>query len=127
MTLVVLPPAGAAENHLRIENGRAHTVALEPTALLQSLGQELAVYGFSLEMVDTISSDLMAMFVKLMETSETENLQKAGRANWFQGLLPGDLIVLLRSGEVSEERIVSLQKSFWRSRAEIVLSIQKMI
>ena len=119
LTLVVLPPAGLAENHSQIENGGGHALALEPTALRQGLQQELAVYGFSLEMVDTISPDLMTMFVQLLETSETESRQKADAA-WFQGLLPGDLIVALRSTEVSEERIVSLRKSFWRCQVELV-------
>ena len=119
LTLVVLPPAGLTENHSQIENGGGHVLALEPTALRQGLQQELAVYGFSLEMVDTISPDLMTMFVQLLETSATESRQKPDAA-WFQGFLPGDLIIALRASEVSEERIVSLRKSFWRSQVELV-------
>ncbi len=119
LTLVVLPPIGLGESHPQIDNGGIHALALEPTALLQSLQQELAVYGFSLEMANTISPDLMAMFIKLMEASDAESQQKP-EANWFQGLLYSDLIVVVRSAEISEERIVSLRKSFWRSQAELV-------
>ena len=119
LTLIVVPPAGLADKHSPIENGGAHAVALEPTVLLQSLRQELAIYGFSLEMINPTSPDLMTMIAQLLETGETENRQPP-EASWFQGLLPGDLIVVVRSAEVSEERIVSLQKSFWRSRAELV-------
>jgi len=119
LTLVFIPPAGVPENHPQIENGGAHGLALEPTVLLQNLQQELAVYGFSLEMLDNISPDLMSIFVQLLETSKTESRQKPDAA-WFRGLLSGDLIIALRSAEVSEERIVSLRKSFWRSQAELV-------
>ena len=119
LTLVVLPPAGSEGNHSQIENGGAHALALEPTVLWQSLRQELVVYGFSLEMVDAISPDLMTMFAQLLEKSKVEGRPEL-EAAWFQGLLPGDLIVVVRSAEVSEERIVTLRKSFWRSQADLV-------
>ncbi|MEA1922700.1 MAG: hypothetical protein U9N63_08590, partial [Pseudomonadota bacterium] len=119
LTLVVLPTAGMGENLEPVDNGGLRNLALEPTVLEQSLQQELAVYGFSLEVVDTISPDLMGMFVQLLQKDELSGRSEP-EAAWFQGLLSGDLIVAIRPGEVSEERIVSLRKSFWRSRAELV-------
>ena len=119
LTLVVLPPDGTEENHSQIENRGAHALALEPTVLLQSLRQELAIYGFSLEMVSPNSPDLMTMFAQLLEKNEVEGRMEP-EASWFQGLMPGDLIIAVRSAEVNEERIVTLRKSFWRSHAELV-------
>ena len=119
LTLVVLPPVGTEENYSQIENSWAHALALEPTALLQSLRQELAIYGFSLEMVSANSPDLMTMFAQILEKSEVEGRMEP-EASWFQGLMPGDLIIAVRSAEVNEERIVTLRKSFWRSHAELV-------
>ena len=119
LTLVVLPPDGTEENHSQIENRGAHSLALEPTVLLQSLRQELAIYGFSLEMVSTNSPDLMTMFAQLLGKNEVEGRMEP-EASWFQGLMPGDLIIAVRSAEVNEERIVTLRKSFWRSHAELV-------
>ncbi len=118
LTLVVLPPAGSVQNRFQAENGGAQALALEPSALFQSLGQELAIYGFSLEMVDPSSPDLLAMLAQLLDANEVESRQKA-EASWFQGLLPGDLIIVVRSAAVREERIVSLKKSFWQSQAEV--------
>ncbi len=119
LMLVILPAAGLEENLESIDNGGARSMALEPTVLRQRLQQELTVYGFSLEVVDTISPDLLSMFVQVLEENEIAG-QSEPEAAWFQGLMPGDLIVAIRPGEVSEERIVSLQKSFWRSQAELV-------
>ena len=119
LTLVVLPPAGTDENHSRIDNDGIHIQALEPTALLQSLRQELAVYGFNLKMARTISPNLNVMFEKVLKNSSAEG-RRAPESDWFKGLLRGDLIIVVRSAEVREERIVSLQKSFWHSRAELV-------
>ncbi len=119
LMLVILPAAGLEENLESIDNGGAWSMALEPTVLRQRLQQELTVYGFSLEVVDTISPDLLSMFVQVLEENEIAG-QSEPEAAWFQGLMPGDLIVAIRPGEVSEERIVSLQKSFWRSQAELV-------
>jgi hypothetical protein len=119
LTLVVLPMSSLGKNLEPIDNGGLRNMALEPTVLQQSLQQELAVYGFSLEVVDTISPDLMSMFVQLLQKDELSGRSEP-EAAWFQGLLSGDLIVAIRPGEVSEERIVSLHKSFWRSQAELV-------
>ena len=119
LTLVVLPPVGTDENRLQVDNDGIHVQALEPTALLQSLRQELAVYGFSLKMARTISPNLNVMFEKVLKNSSAEG-RRAPESAWFKGLLRGDLIIAVRSAEVREERIVSLQKSFWHSQAELV-------
>lgn len=118
LTLVVLPPVGMDGNNLQIENGEAHVQALEPTVLLQSLRQELAAYGFSLKMARTISPNLNVMFEKVLKNSPAG--QRVPESAWFKGLLRGDLIIAVRAAEVREERIVSLQKSFWRSQVELV-------
>ncbi len=119
LTLRVVPSSGLADNHSRVEHGGAHALALEPTLLLQSLRQELGIYGFSLEMINSISPDLTTMITQLLESDESE-IHQLPEASWFKDLLPGDLIVVVRAEEVSEERIISLQKSFWRSQAELV-------
>ena len=119
LTLVVLPVTGVGESFAAADNGGVQSMVLEPTVLQQSLQQELAVYGFSLEIVDTISQDLMDMFSQLLQKNEVAG-QTEPEAAWFQGLLPGDLIIVIRPGEVSEERVVSLAKSFWRSQAELL-------
>ena len=119
LTLVVLPLNGIEPDSSHIDNGGAQALALEPSSLFRSLQQELAIYGFSLEMVEGLSQEMGLMFAQLLETGETENRQRP-KASWFQGLLPGDLIVVVRPFKVSEERIVSLNKSFWRSQAEFL-------
>ncbi len=127
LTLVVLPPAESGHkgidpnssnrNYPHLENNGAQ--ALEPTSLLQSLSEELAVYGFSLEMINPTSPDLLEMFAQLLKTNQAESRQMP-KASWFQGLLPGDLIVVVRSSKVREEIIVSLRKSFWQAQADIL-------
>ena len=67
LSLVVLPLAGLENNPESRDNGGARGLALEPTVLRQSLQQDLAVYGFSLEIADSISPDLMDMFVWLLQ------------------------------------------------------------
>ncbi len=119
LTLVVLPPAGTDENHSQVDSDGIHVQALEPTVLLQSLRQELAVYGFSLKMARRISPNLNVMFKKVLKNSSAGG-RRAPESAWFKGLLRGDLIIVVRPAEVREERIVSLQKSFWHSRAELV-------
>ena len=119
LTLVVLPPFGRGERPSSVENGEIHSLVLEPSALWQSLRQELAIYGFSLEMANSISPELSLMLEQLFAPDDNESRLRS-QASWFKGLLPGDLIMVIRPSEVSEERIVSLQKSLWKSQAELV-------
>ncbi|MBN2810155.1 MAG: hypothetical protein JXR80_11735 [Deltaproteobacteria bacterium] len=115
LTLVVLAPATDPE----LGPDGARSPVLEPTLLLQQLGKELDLYGFRLELVNPVAPELEPLLLPLLEAgSGLERPQP--QAAWFEGVLPGDLIIVVRSSRVREEKIVSLQKSFWRSQAEIV-------
>lgn len=119
LTLVVLPAVGFGGNPKPIDNGGFQSMALEPTVLQQNLRLELAIYGFNLETVEVLSPDLKSMFDQLFQGNKIAG-RSAPEAAWFKGLMAGDLIIAIRPREISEEKIVTLHKSFWRSQAELV-------
>ncbi len=95
------------------------TPALNPTTLERELKQELTVYGFTLSGANELTPELKSTMSALLDSDESSALKEFNSA-WFKGLMAGDLIIIVRPGEVREERIVSLRKSFWQSQAEIV-------
>ena len=111
LTLVVLPPEADSA-------GSDSAPVLEPTALELELKQSLSTYGFSLTGAGELSKELKALFVVLMRGDRDS--RQGLNASGFKGLLDGDMIVVIQPDEVREEPVVSLQKSFWHSQANIV-------
>ncbi|MBN2706742.1 MAG: hypothetical protein JXR89_09920 [Deltaproteobacteria bacterium] len=116
LTLVLLPPSGV-ENQAAAGSG-VQFPALEASVLFRGLQQELLLYGFSLHRLEHLSPDLVRLCGLVLEKDQVAGASQP-RVEWFQDLLPGELLILARAAEVSEEPIVSLGKSFWRSRAEM--------
>ncbi len=113
LKLVVLPPATDPD-----EDQSFNVSPLEPQVLARNLRQGLTVYGFELVPVGTVTPELESMFIKLMERDNV-GVVRNFNASWFQGLIDGDMIIVVRPATVREEQIASLQKSFWHGLADI--------
>lgn len=107
LALVVMPPAG---------NTADLPILFEPSALASSLGHELELYGFSLELLREPEADLLSLIRK---TVMLENPSSLPRAEWFQALIDVDLLIVLWAEGVSHESVVSLGKEFWRSQVRL--------
>jgi hypothetical protein len=121
LRLVVLPPEPAVDN-VGLKNDlhpdELSTPVLEVSVLETDLKQGLEVYGFKLDRIRGFSPELESMFIKLMDRSTT-GIVREFKASWFEGLVDGDLIVVVRPSAVREEQVASLRKSFWHSQADI--------
>ena len=122
LLLVFIPPksgisAAAAErsNH----ETEFSAPVLNAPVLERELQQDLTVYGFTLTAANELTPELKSTMSALLDSDENSARQEFSSA-WFKGLLAGDLIIVIRAGEVKDERIVSLRKSFWQSQAEII-------
>jgi hypothetical protein len=111
LVLAQLPP-------VRMEGAAPAAPVLESSLLLTELQGELQAYGFSLEAAGPLSAELKVMLSRVLADSGDGS---GGRldAGVFKGLLPGDLIIVVRSSPADEEKIVSLDKSLWKARAEL--------
>ncbi len=115
LILEVLPPAAGTDGDA---TESLTTPVLEPQDLTRNLRQGLTVYGFELDRAETVTPELEAMFIKLMD-SDKVGVVRDFKVSWFQGLMDGDMIIVIRPAAVREEQIASLHKSFWHSRADI--------
>jgi hypothetical protein len=126
LQVVVLPPEAVVGGSSDLENSDRSdallTPVLEPTLLTRDLQQDLSVYGFTLTGSDPLRSELEATLVKLMETDNSYNLSRRQELDYsrLRGVISVDLLLVIRPSGVREERIASLNKSFWHSQADIV-------
>lgn len=122
LQLVVLPP-GVSSDHADSEIGNESddplTSILEPTTLNRELQQGLTVYGFTLSGSGKLAPELEEVFIKLMDTDDPGSREKFN-ASWFHGFMNADLAVVIRPAGVREERLLSLNKSFWHGQADII-------
>jgi len=112
LVLAQLPP-------VRMEGEAPAAPVLESTLLLADLKGELQAYGFNLETAGPLSPDLKVMLSRVLAAGSEDGGKARLDASLFKGLLPGDLILVVRSSPPVEEKIVSLDKSLWKGRAEI--------
>ncbi len=122
LLLLFLPPKTGSSGYGLDSDGSEtefSAQSLDPTALERELGQELSLYGFTLSSANALTPELKSMMVELLDSEESSALREF-KAEWFKGLLAGDLIIVVRAAKVREEKIVSLRKSFWQSQAEII-------
>ena len=111
LVLAQLPP-------VRMAGEAPAAPVLESSLLLVDLKSELQAYGFSLAAAGPLSPDLKVMLSRVLAPREEAGGRRLD-AGLFKGFLPGDLILVIRSSPAVEEKIVSLDKSLWKGRAEI--------
>jgi len=112
LTLVLLPPE-------RSQGAVPTAPVLESSQLLVAFAGELKAYGFNVAAAGPLSADLKVMLARVLAGPEAEADGRRPGAALFKGLLPGDLIIVVRSSPPLEEKIVSLDKSLWKGRAEL--------
>ena len=112
LTLVLLPPVS-------LDGAAPAAPVLEAPMLMEALRGELKAYGFTLEASGPPTGDLKTMLSRVLGTPGDEDRGREIDAGLFKGMLPGDLIVVVRSSPAVEEKIASLGKSLWKARAEL--------